>query len=475
MGGSAGDPITRRARRSARIVRAAVVCTTLIALVASFVSPEPALASRTRSRQVAPGVVHRVIRSNHPRRVVHVVVADMSGPLSLKVGLATGTLPGVEPVASMARRHRAVAAINGDYFRPSGRPVAAFATGGRLIQTPLAWGANIAFGRGGMSAFIGHQDVKVRLLAVGAEISRRVARVNLGRPHKKQVRMYTRQGGRLARPPRNACSARLVRRSAFTVHPDSSEVSATYRVAKVACRRSRMALKRGTVVAARRWGPGADYVRDLRSQGRQQLRWSLGWPRVAETLGGNPVLVKDGAVAWNNLKGVHSPLFKPNPRTGVGLRKDGKIMFVTVDGRRPRYSRGISMIGFAKLMRSLGAEWALNLDGGGSTTMVVRGKVTNRPSDGRPRAVGSSLMIVRKGAGIRTVHRAPSDPPDDEPLVDLDEALEGRVSIAVAEQDPASIGGLTSWLESRDKELPPSLRGVASRFDAARTSGRVDR
>lgn len=457
------------------MARTVVVCATLLALVGSFLSPDPALASRTRTYRVAPGVVHRVIRSRHPRRVVHVVVADVSGPMSLKVGLATGTLPGVEPVASMARRHRAVAAINGDYFRPSGRPVAAFATGGRLIQTPLAWGANIAFGQGGMSAFIGHQDVRVRLLAVGTETSRRVARVNLGRPHKKEVRMYSRQGGRLARPPRNACAARLVRRSAFTFHPDPSEVSATYRVTKVACRRGRMSLKRGMVIAARRWGPGAEYVRGLRTHARQQLRWSLGWPRVAETLGGNPVLVKDGEIAWNNLRGVHSPLFKPNPRTGVGLRKDGKIMFVTVDGRRPRYSRGISMIGFAKLMRSLGAEWALNLDGGGSTTMVVRGKVANRPSDGYPRAVGSSLMLVRKGAGTRTAGHDASAPSDDETLADIGQAIDARVSIAVAEQDPASIGGLTSWLESQGKMMPPGLRGVASRFDAARLLGRYDR
>ena len=461
----------QRTKRIARVLASGALGLTL---VLPLVSPPEALAAKQRTRRVARGVVHKVIRYRGVPRVVHVVVADVSGPVSLKVGLARGTLPGAEPVSSMARRHGAVAAINGDFFRPSGRPVAAFAVNRQLVQTPLAWSANIAFSRGGASAFIGHQDVAVRLVSRFSGSKRRVARVNLGRPRRKQIRLYTRQGGRLTRPPKDACAARLSRRGPFTIHPSSSTVSANYRVERVACRRHRMALKGGMVVASRRRGPGRDYIQDLRGQRRQRLEWSLGWPKVAETLGGNPVLVKDGEIAWHNLRGMSSPLFQPHPRTGIGLRKDGKIMFVTVDGRRPRYSRGISMIGFAKLMRSLGAEWALNLDGGGSTTMVVGGKVVNRPSDGRQRAVGSALLLVRDGAKRRT-STVTTEGEEEDLVSDVRTIIDTRVSIATAEQDPASVGGLSSWLMSEGRMLPPSLRGVAGRFDAARLVGRRDR
>jgi exopolysaccharide biosynthesis protein len=68
-------------------------------------------------------------------------------------------------------------------------------------------------------------------------------------------------------------------------------------------------------------------------------------------------------------------------RTLAGVTEDGRLLLVTVDGRRPGWSVGMTLPEAARLMRSLGARDALNLDGGGSTTMVVRGQVVNRPSD----------------------------------------------------------------------------------------------
>ena len=47
----------------------------------------------------------------------------------------------------------------------------------------------------------------------------------------------------------------------------------------------------------------------------------------------------------------------------------------------------------ALLLRSLGARDGLNLDGGGSSTMVIRGQVVNRPSEGQPRAIGDAIVI----------------------------------------------------------------------------------
>ena len=69
------------------------------------------------------------------------------------------------------------------------------------------------------------------------------------------------------------------------------------------------------------------------------------------------------------------------PRTLVGVRGDGRLLLVTVDGRRPGWSAGVTLLEAARLMRSLGARSALNLDGGGSSSMVVRGELVNRPSD----------------------------------------------------------------------------------------------
>jgi exopolysaccharide biosynthesis protein len=81
------------------------------------------------------------------------------------------------------------------------------------------------------------------------------------------------------------------------------------------------------------------------------------------------------------------------PRTLAGVRPDGTLLLVTVDGRLPGWSVGMTLPEAARLMRSLGARDALNLDGGGSTTMVVRGEVVNRPADRVERRVSDGLFV----------------------------------------------------------------------------------
>lgn len=84
-----------------------------------------------------------------------------------------------------------------------------------------------------------------------------------------------------------------------------------------------------------------------------------------------------------------------NPRTMAGTTADGDFLLVAVDGHTPDYSIGLSVDESAQLMRALGAVEAVNLDGGGSTSMVVNGSVVNRPSDAAgERPVGDAVLIM---------------------------------------------------------------------------------
>lgn len=95
-----------------------------------------------------------------------------------------------------------------------------------------------------------------------------------------------------------------------------------------------------------------------------------------------------------------------HPRTAVGYSQNGKFLFiVVVDGRQPLYSQGITLAELADLMIDIGAHDAMNLDGGGSSTLVVRGedgqpRILNSPIDlyipGRERPVGNHLGIYFK-------------------------------------------------------------------------------
>jgi len=83
-----------------------------------------------------------------------------------------------------------------------------------------------------------------------------------------------------------------------------------------------------------------------------------------------------------------------NPRTLTGRTKNGHLLLVTIDGRQPGYSVGASFDESALLMKSLGSDQATNIDGGGSTTIVVNGKLYNQPSDATgERPVGEAIIV----------------------------------------------------------------------------------
>ncbi len=116
-----------------------------------------------------------------------------------------------------------------------------------------------------------------------------------------------------------------------------------------------------------------------------------------QVVGGYPELLAEGRVA-SDLGVRDRPAFALNrhPRTAVGFDVDtGRLWMVVVDGRQEPRSAGMSLIELANLLLWLGAEEALNLDGGGSSTMIVEGAVANSPSDAEgERPVGNSLWLL---------------------------------------------------------------------------------
>jgi hypothetical protein len=117
---------------------------------------------------------------------------------------------------------------------------------------------------------------------------------------------------------------------------------------------------------------------------------------IYNAISGNIMLVEDGKVN-------SPPNESPQPRTAIGLdQKMRQIIVVVVDGRQPGYSEGATLSEMADLLIEFGAYSGMNLDGGGSSTVVVEGsngkpEVLNRPIDlgipNRERAIGNQLGI----------------------------------------------------------------------------------
>lgn len=437
------------------LVLALVVGTLAAGTPSEAKKKKPKPKSWTRTHRVAPGVKHiEMKRVKGPYRI-HVVSIKLNKRSTLDSVLASDQLPGLERTSSMAQRSNALVAINGDYARPSGRPVFTFAADGILGQTPLLWGRNFSANRNETETYIGHPNTEAWMSNPSNGLEFPITRVNAGAPSVNELALFTPQGGYEERPPEDACSARLIRESPIGVLP-SHGVEARYRVDAVLCGPKRLALKNGVVVSTPAEGKRVTEITSLIPGDDVMVGWTLGWGGVLDTVGGNPTMIENGQVIQENVSGAGS-FFSRHPRTGVGSTPDGRVLFVTVDGRQPGYSVGMTLERFARLFKDLGATFALNLDGGGSTTLVIKGKVKNRPSGGSERSVSSALLLLRGR--------------DQEEIAGTTTSSSSLSTAAAWEEivaDPASTGGLADSLLRAGYPLPPSLLKAAAAFRSIR-------
>ncbi|HEY0871950.1 MAG TPA: phosphodiester glycosidase family protein [Vicinamibacterales bacterium] len=124
------------------------------------------------------------------------------------------------------------------------------------------------------------------------------------------------------------------------------------------------------------------------------------WAKTADAISGAGLLMVNGRdiTDWTVERIAAGFETTRHPRTIIGTDTDGHIWLVTVDGRNPAVSLGMSFTELQRLARRLGLRSVMNLDGGGSTTMWVNGKVVNHPSDaGGLRRVSDAILVRPRG------------------------------------------------------------------------------
>jgi hypothetical protein len=162
-------------------------------------------------------------------------------------------------------------------------------------------------------------------------------------------------------------------------------------------------LLEGSVVFAGR-GRGAVFLRTFSAPG-DTLIWTVEFSpvpgSVREMIGGFPLLLQNGEPVLDRVTDLRPGFSETrHPRTAIGMLSDGRVILLTVDGRQPGYSEGMTLRELTDLLRALGATDAINMDGGGSTTLVIRGEVVNRPSDAAgERPVANMLLVLGPQTG----------------------------------------------------------------------------
>jgi putative cell wall-binding protein len=392
--------------------------------------------------ELTPGVTLTSIRDPRGPWSIKLVEVAPSGIWRLDPMLAQDALPGLETVGSMARRTDAVVAVNGDFTDVAagagGRPLHAYAQNGRLLQAAPSLellGANFAVeSREGVPR-LGAPTVDVGFHSPGSRVA--VTRINRGASDSGSIALTTPEAGPVAPVPGDSCALRLRTRGGPELL-GSGRVTQGYEILDSGCSSAPMT-GAGDVVTTPLGGRWDPLFRSLTPGQVVSVSWTPGWPDVLDILGGHPRLLEEGAVRTDDVSGTDA-FSQRNPRTAIGYRPDGTVLLVTVDGRGADGSVGMSLRELASLFVRLGASDALNLDGGGSTTMVIGGEVQNSPSDGPERPVSSALLIRSGSApagGMSTQSRSePAPPPAPLPAQEQARAEQAHRS------DPGSAAGL---------------------------------
>jgi exopolysaccharide biosynthesis protein len=310
------------------------------------------------------------------RARVHVVTIDPQGQaLTVRPALGGAAVAATEPTSAAATRLEAVAAINGNFYTVGGLPIGLIVIDGQVLSTPFPRRAVFSVDPLGRPR-IGQVEFAGRVVSdTGTVIP--ISAVNRP-PRAGGVAVYTPEFGPLTRPQALVATVRDDRVEGFStgrpVIPQNGYV--------LAAAAAEQHLLSGLV----------------RGQGlRVQATLSPG--QVHHAIQGGPQLVRDGRVfvpyAWEGFSAAFARL--RTARSAIGITGTGKVLFVTVDGHS-RQNSGMTLDELAALMGDLGAVDAMNLDGGGSSTLVVGGRVVSALPRGGERMVSSMLVALRRTA-----------------------------------------------------------------------------
>lgn len=219
-------------------------------------------------------------------------------------------------------------------------------------------------------------------------------------------------------------------------------------------------VSRGTVVLSGH-GKYAEALRRLWQRGGRgatvELGETLSPANVWASVGGGHILMRNGRRWFKQENAPH--LTSAHPRTFAGITKKGDLFHVTVDGRQRNAGRSVGMPleEALRFFTAFGAREVVNMDGGGSTTFVRRGRVLNRPSDGYERPVTTALVVVRGYIPQQpqlepvvqyrtTMPELPNPYLGSEPLPVTPLR---PITTAVAAGNIVAVGGMSLWLRRR--------------------------
>jgi hypothetical protein len=373
----------------------------LLILLAGACTLEPQAAWLGEPEPIAPGV--ELFRASDPTLI------DPAGPVlayllrlnpervRLESALAHESILGAESVAEIAARRGAVAAVNGGFFNEIGEPIGLLKVAGELVSdTGVTKGAVAIRSPDDGPTELVFDQLSVRM-ALQFESDGRTWNVPIDGVD------TTRARGRL-----------MLYTPSYHTNTDTAPNGTEWilgasplRVLEVRLDEGRAPIPRDGIALS--YGglslpealvwllPGVEVTVETTWQAVHSGSTDL-LADAEHVIGGAGLLRRNGRLIadWES-EGLPLDSFvnARHPRTLIGMDRRGYIWLAVIDGRQPSRSAGMTLADLQRLGDRLELTDALNLDGGGSTTMVVDGEVVNRPSDpAGPRPVSDAILVM---------------------------------------------------------------------------------
>lgn len=310
---------------------------------------------------VADGIKHIKLTKYYNGRPVRINVVEVDMKLAENFELtpalsSDSTLKSRRSISTIAKNNNAIVALNGTYFKPqTGVPLGTLMINEKMYTGPI-------YDRVAMGIFDdGFALARISLDAVikGSGKTIKVNNINQPRMLSTHVIIYTPDWGKFSPSAPK-----------YGVGLQVSEGKITKASANAVA-----IPKNGYVIS----GPKSVLYALLDKKDVElDIKTSPEWKGVKHIISGGPYLVKDGEVYVDMTAQKLQSIGGRNPRSAIGYTSDRNIILVAVDGREGS-SIGMTLMELANFMKSAGCIGAINLDGGGSTVMYVKGKVVNKP------------------------------------------------------------------------------------------------
>ena len=356
------------------------------------------------SQTIAPGVFYQALKRINPPTWVGVVRIPLPLPRELALTPVLGGNNGFgrQPLSQIANfvqqsRGYVTAGINGDYFSMtfspySGDPLGLHIQSGELVSLPWV----------NRSALVGLVDGRVLISRFMFSASLRLPDGHempldgLNQPLPREgFCLFTPAFGKTTQTP--AGTTEVIASANLPLRPNLPLTLTVRQVSEVG---NSSIPQDGVVLVAT--GRAASLAKSLQHNDRLEVLIALtpldanfDPQTISWAIGGGPRILRDGKISIECEQEGISLAFRQtkHPRTAVGLKEDA-LLCVVVDGRQPGYSEGMTLDELAEFLLNAGCKDALNLDGGGSSTLFVRGRVVNQPSDGRERPIANALLLL---------------------------------------------------------------------------------